>query len=145
MSQVKLYHSDRLVIISKGTLTVGDTTYPLSGILSFRVSETGQRHQNWPLTRQMFARWLAGYAGAGLLIFIFLTSQSLAWLVGLILLAVACAFVTTKEGDYKDYKTDRYWLEIETTSGRQSVVSAPKRAYIETLASKLAQAIAERG
>ena len=145
MNQVQLYHSDRLVIITKGTLTVQDTTFPLSGILSFRVSETGKRHQNWSLTRKMFARWLAGYGVIGVLVFIFLTSQSLGWLVCLSLFVVACAGVTTKEGDYKDFKPDLYWLEIETTSGRQSVVSSPEPAYIRNLASKLGQAMADRG
>ena len=145
MNDVKIYHSDLSVIISKGTLTVGNTTYPLSGILSFRTNMTGKRHQNWPLTFKMFVRWLAGYAVAALLIFIFVTSQSLTWLIGLFLFAVACAVATTIHGDHKVFRPDQYWLEIETTSGRQSVVSSRSSEYIRKLASKLGQAMADRG
>lgn len=136
------------MIITSGTLTVGNTTYPLAGILSFRVSSSGTQKQHWPNTFKAFYRWFAGLSVGALALVAYATMTSgFSWwyLIGLLCVAVGGATWTTVNGDHRYTEIDRYWLNVQTTSGTQGVVSSPNQDYIRALAGKLGQAMADRG
>ena len=143
----KIYYRDEKVIITKGTLTVGDSTYPLTGILSFRVSQTGYNKIDWQKTLRTFKQWFMGLAIVALGVVAYASMTiGFSW-IGLIVflgLSVGGAGFVAWWKRHHFFVVDRYWLWIQTTSGDRNVISARQERYIRTIASKLGEAMADR-
>jgi len=143
MNDYKEYYSDAAVTITKGKMTVFQTTYPLEKILSYSIFDVREEKLWW---KRIFTVTQLVGVSIGLCIVIFL--DSINWtLQASFFLALGCfavgAVIAYLAVPYI-YPIKGHQLRLETASGEKSAVFHKDRSYIEDIARSLGAALDER-
>ena len=141
---MKTYFSDRLVNITTGKMTVSGTTYPLEKILSYQVTEVREEKFAWKKFAKrmsMIGSGLVGCLFAGLLWLEIYDGQTFLYASGACIVAAAVAAYLTKP---RRYPVKDYQLSLETASGRKSAIWSTNRAYVQSVANALGNALDRR-